>query len=794
MISVFFSHVCGNGTSKNCLLSNRLLEKLKKDFPSVYPYLSCQDTTWTNSTDLNDKVKSCHFFIPVICDSFVSSGNCKGELAIARKQKQEAGAFPFIFPAKYGCSDEVMKELGFPIDQTQETGERWESFVDSDFEFGYENLRQRVHHKALEHNLITNEDFHKDIKVFDLLLKENNPTAFYVKTAIDACRKGEEYGFYFFKRLTHEGWLFHLFAGGFFNNNPAPVEVEAESQKGMFTIPFWPVLFYLEKISVSSNRNIHVQIIEIIRRVSNPPEPNKRQDNYRTWYIFSKVMANLPTDAIKLEDIDLIEYWLDSKFDNGLVGREIARNLLPKLLSSGVDDIKKAIRMVEIITQPKKPNQVLMAVDELEKLFQKNATDLGRQCGREIIPILQSRLESELVISEKDDNYSYIWRSAVENHEKNTSRHEPKHALISGLRDVLVAYAQAQDATDILKKLWQSPRLTVRRIVLFALNQGFDRYSDLCQKLITDNMPDIFLESNYHHELYGIIAGHFSKFSKETQDVVIKVLDDLQRQWPKNVSQEEQAELNMHTRQRWFYAIKQSGYSLSKELETKYVLNKYQPEHPDFLSYHGPVTWGAEQLFGVGDLMAKGSVKNIVDFLNDFEGKNRFNEIGYEEAGEVLKQAIKTNQQFFETDIEEFLRSIPDYQYYLLRSFEEIWNDKKPVNWEGILGFAWKLLNKDDFWTREAPEPKRIGIRVGKDWIPSAIANLIQKGVKVDEWVMPDGLLSEVRKILELLLEKVEPSAKGKDSDALTEAINSPKGHAIETYINYALRQCRIYT
>ena len=79
------------------------------------------------------------------------------------------------------------------------------------------------------------------------------------------------------------------------------------------------------------------------------------------------------------------------------------------------------------------------------------------------------------------------------------------------------------------KNFWQSPRLTVRRIVLFALNQGFDRYSDLCQKLITDNMLDIFLESNYHHELYGIIAGHFSKFSKETQDVVIKVLDDLQR-------------------------------------------------------------------------------------------------------------------------------------------------------------------------------------------------------------------------------------------------------------------------
>ena len=73
---------------------------------------------------------------------------------------------------------------------------------------------------------------------------------------------------------------------------------------------------------------------------------------------------------------------------------------------------------------------------------------------------------------------------------------------------------------------------------------------------------------------------------------VIKALDDLQRKWPDNVPQNEQTELNMYTRKGWFYAIKQSGYLLSKELETKYDLDKYQPEHPDLLSYHGPGTWG----------------------------------------------------------------------------------------------------------------------------------------------------------------------------------------------------------
>ena len=605
---------------------------------------------------------------------------------------------------------------------------------------------------------------------------------------------------YFLKKAEAIEWFDILRNEGYFSSEKNPSSIPSKENTSLFTIPYWQSLTYLEKVSKEAakpnNKKYAKALMEILSEVTMPEnDPSKRVDNDRTWYIFCKIMTSLPTDVIKLEDIDLIGYWLDSKFDNGLVGHEIGRNLLPKLLKSGSDDdFRKAVCIVEIVTRSKGEGKTLMDADELEELFKKNASDLGTRCGKEVIPILQSRLESEQVISEKDDNYSYIWRSAVEDHAQNTNRHEPRHALISGLRDVLTAYVQREDASVLLKKLWQSPRLTVGRIALFALNKCFDRHQDLCQKLIIDNIPDIFLESNYHHELYGLIVGHFPKFSKKNQDALIKALDDLQRKWPDNVPQNEQTELNMYTRKRWFYAIKQSGYLLSKELETKYDLDKYQPEHPDLLSYHGPGTWGTEQLFSVGDLMAKGNVKSIVDFLKDFKDKNRFNEIGYEEAGQVLKQAVKTNPQVFETDIDEFLRSIPDYQYYLLRAFEEIWNDKKPVNWERILGFVWKLINQDDFWKKENPEPKQcVSIRIGKDSIPSAIADLIEKGVKNDEWVMPDDCLPDVHKILTQLLEKVESSAKGRDSDALNEAINSPKGHVIQTFINYALCQCRVY-
>ena len=203
---------------------------------------------------------------------------------------------------------------------------------------------------------------------------------------------------------------------------------------------------------------------------------------------------------------------------------------------------------------------------------------------------------------------------------------------------------------------------------------------------------------------------------------------------------------------------------------------------------------GTEQLFSVGDLMAKGNVKSIVDFLKDFKDKNRFNEIGYEEAGQVLKQAVKLIRRFSRpilmSSCEVFL-IISIICLGLLKKFGMTKSRSIGREFWGLYGNS---LTKMIFGRRKIRSQKQcVSIRIGKDSIPSAIADLIEKGVKNDEWVMPDDCLPDVHKILTQLLEKVESSAKGRDSDALNEAINSPKGHVIQTFINYALCQCRVY-
>lgn len=661
-------------------------------------------------------------------------------------------------------------------------------------QFGFNQLCYVVKN-WLDEKQVQEKGFLEEVRVLDDAIGKFDPKK--VPAVLDVIEKDGYLKDYFFKKVSSLKWFSFLIP--LFKHEFNPTPVSTDNKKGLINIPFWSALIYLEKVSKVSdkpeNKKYAEALIDILRSVTKPDDdPNKRIDNDRTWYMFSKIMANLPTDVIKLKDIDLIEYWLDSKFNTGLVGREIGQSLLPKLLEKGnKEDIEKAVRVIDIIVRSKGQAKGVMDAYDLEKLFKKNAVKLGEQCGKEVVKILQLRLESEQIIPEKDDAYSYIWRPAIEEHEQNTSREDSREALISGLRDVLLAYAQAENASSLLLELFKSSRWIVKRMVLHVLNAQFQKYSGLGQKLIMDNLTDLFSESNYHHEFFELLRNRFKDFTDDNSRKIIEAIGSLTHQWPNNVSAEESEGLNKGIRLRWFLAIYGSGYSLPQTVIKEYGLDNVKVDHPEFLSYHGPVTWGTEQLFSIGDLMAKGSVKDIVNFLNEFKGKNRFNETGYEEAGQVLKQAIKANQQFFENDLKEFLKGRFVYQYYALQAFEDLWKEKKRIDWQKVIEFLKEMIDSEELWKKENEE-RTIGFYFRKDCIPSLIARLIESGVRDDEWSMPNTYLSEARSLLEKLLEKIEPSAKGKDSDALTEAINSPKGHAIEAYLNYALRECRILT
>ncbi len=649
MIKIFFAHVCSHDESHSFL--DWLSERIRKDVRQVEPFVACRSKDWNGARELNDHLDDSHFYIPVVSEDFPNRPNCDSELKRARERNQSNGSFPVIVPIKFGCRAEIMEALGFKIDQETEKGERWIDISDSSaWEARYEHLRERLVGTAIRLNILGDQDFYQDAQHLDLILMREKPTANEIKFAIDLCRRGEEYGNYFFRKLRNKSWISHLRVFGFFQVNPEPVE--DPKQKGFFAIPFWPVLDYLEQVSKEcdkpENLELAKELMQIIRDVTRP-RGAKKADNYRTWWYFTKIAANLPTEVITLDDIALFADWVDSNFSTTLVGDELGKTLLPKLLASAdAKDWEKAASVIEIATRIRwverkygegaveRVPQPYIEMYWLRELFKKNALLLGEKCGRAVATNLKGRVRE--VVNSRDDEYSYVWRRAIESHKQNIGDNDARHVFVSALRDTLLAHSQSADpqVKESLRNILSDDLAILKRIGLYVLDKRFRIHGELLMDILS---PDIF-NSSLGHEVYNLLANNFRDFPPEHQNQVIKIIQTLTRDWDKD---EDKAFLDARLRLKWLHALKEQGNTDADKLYEEYlVIAKHPPQHPEFAAYSeggyvkeiGPCS--------VDELLSK-SVSEAVAYLNEFKETSQWNAPTEEGLGEVLKEAVKQN-------------------------------------------------------------------------------------------------------------------------------------------------------
>ena len=616
---------------------------------------------------------------------------------------------------------------------------------------------------------------------------------------LNLLEEGKEYQDYFFR--TKEGliWFYPLKERSYFvaENNPKPQE---NKEKGWYTIPRWNILDYLEKISTKSakpeNHQYAEELMQIIRDVTRPKDA-ERADNYRTWWYFIKIMSNLPTDVITMEDISLVGDWLDSRFGTTLVDAELGRSLLPKLLQSPLkENWKKAAKLVGIVTRirwvelkygddVKTEPKTAIEGHWLGELFKKNASALGEKCGSEVIATLKKRLE-EVFDSETDDLYSYIWRPAIEDHEQN-SGHDTKNILASALRDILMAYAKATvgEAEDTLRNMLGHSLFTIRRIALYVVNELYYIYNELFWEVVSSEL----FNTHLRHELFELLKNHFRNFKSEQQSQVIKLIDTLEI----NYDGEEANKIMLEAQLKldWLSAIKEQGNEEADNLYQKYLkISKYPPsEHPEF-SHYQKSRWGHVSPYTTEKLLSM-SVSEIVHSIENFKESNGWDEPTEEGFADLLKEAVKLDPEKFKDDLSLFIETKPSYQNAILGAFVEIWNDKKPIDWEKVLGFCLSVVESKAFW-QQGDELQKGGAMPTRSWVTSTISKLIDTGVRNDDWAFEEAYLPKAKKIIRRILKKEPSTARGESRDALTEAINTPKGHCLEALINFSLRQARL--
>ena len=624
-----------------------------------------------------------------------------------------------------------------------------------------------------------------------------NPEELAVLNALSS--EGKEYQNYFFSKAKDLKWFRPLKDSGYFqaSNNPPPQESD---EKGLYTIPVWPAVLYLEKISPElsklENRSYAEEIMQIIREVSLPASGTKA-DNYRTWTAFTRILSNIPVDLIQSSDLDLLGDWIKSQFGTSLLGREIGQHLFPKFLqSNNPPDLKKAVKLIEIVTEVRiiekvfgkdhKVKEVHAALDSysLRELFKQNSELLGKRVGQEVVKILSRRIKASFA-SDSHDELSYIWRRAIEDHAQNIGAEDTEHVLVSALRDVLDSFSseKTDEARDVLRALLLDESVLIRRIALHAISKYYCHYHELFWEIIG---PQWF-QSEYRHELYHLIDLNFSKFLLPEQTRLIEIIQSLTYE---HSDEEDNDQRNMARRLDWLHAIRGKGNAQADQMYDQYLgVTEYVPKHPDFSSY-------SEVRYGnlaprSKDQLLKLPIEDIVAYLREFEETGHWEDPTREGLADVLMEAVKEDPKKFDAEVHRFLESKLAYQYEILRGFEEAWRSGKSFDWKAVLTFCEQLIDRKGFWELKDKRPDA-HLRATRSWITTVISSLISCGVSNDDWAFDETFLPLAERIILKIIKNEPATAKGRDDDALTEAMNTPKGRCIDSLMAYSLRNARL--
>ena len=257
----------------------------------------------------------------------------------------------------------------------------------------------------------------KEDKFYEVVAKIDTiavpePSSEQIEELFKIIQKDDSYENYFLSNVKFKSWLFQLKERGYFSPEKAP-GLQPGPEKGSFSIPEWNVLRYLEQVSmqakVPEDEKYIEELLNIIREVTQYHIKTNKLDNYRTWWYFVKILLNIPSEKIPESIIELIPFWLRSRFDVGLVGADIAKKLLPKFLNSeNAEDWKKAERIVEAITAIKwlkiseerrdiveKEQEATTLIDNywLQESFKENAAKVGERCSEKVIFTIAERLK-----------------------------------------------------------------------------------------------------------------------------------------------------------------------------------------------------------------------------------------------------------------------------------------------------------------------------------------------------------------------------------------------------------------
>ncbi len=583
--------------------------------------------------------------------------------------------------------------------------------------------------------------------------------------------------------------------------NPPPKPAKDE---GFFQIPVWPITDFLVKtaplLNEPNNRKYAIKFRDLLRNVTKYSK-KEGYGNYRTWWQFAKIIRNIPVELLDDEDIELVQYWISDKFERGIIGETLgkwlldlfaikvahANNISLKLL----DYLYEVVFIEDKIGRTEKQKAILLFDSyRIDKLTDQISKEAAASLGVKAVDIFKNKLEY-ILERQENDRWSCIWRPAIEEHSQNLRNNDADDIFLKAFRDSLLGLFEydRNTATDYLNNLFVSRFQTIVRVAIFAIDQMFSVLNnDVPSKAIDKK----YFSSNYRHEVWSLLSNRFDQFPDEFKEKTFKIIENIVVNDEDEGSSEKR---NAYQKSIWLSAIYDKDDAAKAKYNACLKITKNVPKHPDFSSYSS-AGWVSHKSPIELETMRSLDYSSLKGILNDFKSGSGYREPGIEGLTRGFKELVKLDVLKFYKELDKFVDLHVPYVHSLIDAFLELWEKDKETNlpwdsiWPNLLDFIFKIVSKKEFW--QWPDNRDDGAFVANHhWVVNAIGRMIEAGCKSDDHSFEVINIEISKLILCLLLDKEVGEKFNYDRDAVSIAINSPRGRCVEALINLALFTCR---
>ena len=552
--------------------------------------------------------------------------------------------------------------------------------------------------------------------------------------------------------------------------------------------------------------------MDIVRKVSRKgkSEIRKRKNHY-VCLMFARIVGSVPLSAVKMEDVDLLPLWLDNELHSGAIAKEINEGILSRSLNENTTgSLEIACRILYHCTAVKWVSEYGMSDKYLRpmtiiedywlgEVLKSHIPAFGEKKAKETAEIFTARLK-EIFNTKKTNkpyDYSYILRPAIETNPQNRRNKGPVDHFVEGLRDVLSQWFERvpAQARQFVKELMNEEIGIIRRIVVHTLNHHWSVLNEMYPAMVSVDL----LQNEYRHEMYELLSARFVEMTDEQKSATLDAIRNLSA--PDIIEEEDREQWLKSEQRQWLSAIvNKSDASVDNwfaELDADESIGRLS-SHPSFSYYSESRFLPDTSPHTVREILYFAEKGTLVNQLNEFKETNNWRGSTRYGLANTLADAVKEAPYVFINNISNFVKADYAYQYGVINGFKQFWDaqakgEDKDFDWdeawEKLVGFFETTLSNEDIWQKT--EGEGFHMTPTRNWVPPIIAEFLNAGTRVDNYSYPATLLPRTRKLITQMLENTEPAVEAGE-EAVTQAINSAKGKAIEALFIHTLRECRV--